>query len=555
MGSVANTNPEIPIPSPTKLVSLRTGKLAPFGPLSIQSGIIKSPRVGRIRVTKLGLTDDEHDLTFHGGPDKAIHQYDSSHYPLWRSLYPACESFLPGGFGENLVADGFSETNICIGDRVRVCHLGDNEGALLEVSLPRQPCFKLNQRFGIKNFAPKTHELARTGWYYRVIEEGWIEEGMQIEIVERNWPRWTIERLHHFVHREQGAPEILDELVGIPEMGNECKSVFEKRIVKMNEDMKKKAEVWRRFRITRKKLETPRIMGFTFRCVDTLDKVEDVQPGSHVCVRLPNGLQRAYSVVGGTSECFELAIARDESSRGGSVYLHDQTKLGDLLSFGTITQSLSAASMASHHILIAGGIGITAFPAMMKRFEDINYNYELHYCVRSAEDVAFRKRMEELGDKVRIYDKSKGERLNVGRLLKERKWNSHVYICGPQRMIDGVLAAAKEVGMEDDEMHYETFKIDAGGDPFIVDVDVEGEAGKKGLNVGAEETLLQVLRKSGFEIGSSCEVGNCGTCRIGLKSGRVEHRGSALNEEEKGREVLSCVSRGVGHIIVEVPEA
>lgn len=511
---------------------------------------MKSPRVGCIRVSKLGLTDDEHDLTFHGGIDKAIHQYDSSHYPQWRSLYPSCDQFLPGGFGENLVANGFSETNICIGDKVRIGN--EAGGVLLEVSLPRQPCFKLNQRFGIKNFAPKTHELARTGWYYRVIEEGWIEEGMQMKIMERRWPRWTIERLHHFVHREQGAREILEELATIPEMGNECKSVFQKRLTKMDEDKKKKAEVWRRFRITRKKLETPRIMGFTFRCIDTIDKVEDVKPGSHVCVRLPNGLQRAYSVVGGTSECFELAIARDEHSRGGSVYLHDEAKLGGTFSFGPITQSLLPSSMASHHILVAGGIGITAFPAMMKIFEDINYNYELHYCVRSAEDVAFKKKMEELGDKVKVYDKSKGERLDIFALLEERKWNSHVYICGPQRMIDGVVAAAKEVGMEDDEVHYETFKVDSGGDPFTVDV--EGAAEKKCLSVGAEETLLEVMRRAGFEIGSSCEVGNCGTCRIVLRSGQVEHRGSALSEEEKKTELLSCVSRGSGHIVVAVPE-
>ena len=72
--------------------------------------------------------------------------------------------------------------------------------------------------------------------------------------------------------------------------------------------------------------------------------------------------------------------------------------------------------------------------------------------------------------------------------------------------------------------------------------------------MGAGETLLQVLRKARFEIESSCEMGNCGTCRIGLRSGMVEHRGSALNEE-KERVLLSCVSSGVGHIVVEAPEA
>jgi ferredoxin len=190
---------------------------------------------------------------------------------------------------------------------------------------------------------------------------------------------------------------------------------------------------------------------------------------------------------------------------------------------------------------------------MIKRFEAISYSYELHYCVRSAEDVAFKQLITELGAKVTVYDRSGGERLDLTALLNERKWNSHVYVCGPQRMIDGVNEAAKTCGMQDDEVHYEAFKIDSGGDPFTVDVEAEGGK-KKHLSVGGEQTLLEVMRKAGFDIGSSCEVGNCGTCRVGLKSGRVDHRGSALSEAEKRGEMLSCVSRGLGHIVIEAPE-
>jgi MOSC domain-containing protein YiiM len=77
----------------------------------------------------------------------------------------------------------------------------DGDSVLLEVSLPRQPCFKLNTRFGIKNFAKRTHELNCTGWYYRVLREGWIEAGMEIRVLERKYPQWTIEMLLHHVHR------------------------------------------------------------------------------------------------------------------------------------------------------------------------------------------------------------------------------------------------------------------------------------------------------------------------------------------------------------------
>ena len=96
----------------------------------------------------------------------------SSHYPNWRAEFPDSASrFQPGGFGENLVTAHMNERNVCIGDIVSV----GTDGLLLQVSLPRQPCFKLNHRFQLRNFAPNTYKLSRTGWYYRVLQEGTIQ--------------------------------------------------------------------------------------------------------------------------------------------------------------------------------------------------------------------------------------------------------------------------------------------------------------------------------------------------------------------------------------------
>jgi MOSC domain-containing protein YiiM len=93
-----------------------------------------------------------------------------------------------------------NERNICIGDIIRV---GEEDGVLLQVSLPRQPCFKLNHRFGIKGFAAQTWKKSRTGWYYRVLEEGWVEVGDAITLVERKYPDWTIERVQEYLHRDR----------------------------------------------------------------------------------------------------------------------------------------------------------------------------------------------------------------------------------------------------------------------------------------------------------------------------------------------------------------
>jgi ferredoxin len=121
------------------------------------------------------------------------------------------------------------------------------------------------------------------------------------------------------------------------------------------------------------------------------------------------------------------------------------------------------------------------------------------------------------------------------------------YSCGPQRMIEDVIRSAKECGMSSEEFHCEAFQIGTSGDPFTVEVRKTGQV----LNVEGEKTLLQTIREAGLEIDSSCETGNCGTCRVDLCAGRVDHRGSGLGEEDKSKVMLSCVSRGIGHIVID----
>ncbi|PYI14933.1 vanillate O-demethylase oxidoreductase [Aspergillus violaceofuscus CBS 115571] len=555
----------IPVPPPTLLQQIRTSKLRPFGP--VLSGIDKQPHRGQLYVSRVGLEDDEHDLTFHGGIDKAVHQYCVDHYAYWADRFPAHDvraRFVPGGFGGNLVAEGWDERTVCIGDRVRIgppgssCTGGRN-GCLLEVSLPRQPCFKLNQRFGIKNFAPRTHQEAKTGWYYRVLEEGWIEEGMEIRIIRRSHPRWSIARLHHYVHRDKTDMLVTQELMAIEVIGDECRDVF---IDRWRTQQAKEAaarrppEPWRKFRVASHTAETPRIVRLELEAVSPRSPRSDpsaILPGSHALIKLPNGVRRPYSIVHGHMDSFVLGVALDASSRGGSSYIHQSLRRGDTVEVAEITHGLPIDKMASHHIFIAGGIGITALLAMMKRLHDTNQDYHLHYAVRTATDVAFAALLADLEPRVTVYDKSQGQRVDIAAILRQRIWNSHVYVCGPQRMIDAVVQTAAAVDMAPEEVHYELFQGDTTpGDPFPVQVISPDRTAE--LQVGAEQSLLEVVRDAGFEIGSSCEVGSCGACRIPVRCGRVQHRGTALTESEQRSEMLACVSRGIGHIVVEVSD-
>lgn len=155
-----------------------------------RSAIAKTPAGRPVLAGPLGLAGDEQaDLSVHGGVDKAIHHYPRDHYAGWEAeLDGHVLLSSPGAFGENITSSGLTEAMVFIGDRYR---LG---GALVEVSQGRQPCWKIDHRFGRKGVTARVIETGRSGWYYRVIEPGEVAEGDGLELVERPHPEWSVER-------------------------------------------------------------------------------------------------------------------------------------------------------------------------------------------------------------------------------------------------------------------------------------------------------------------------------------------------------------------------
>lgn len=546
------------------ILEVRSGRLKKYKGLNIESGIDKTILDGPVHIGMLGIDGDEHDLTFHGGPDKAVHGYCSTHYPDWASEFPsAAPRFVPGGFGENLVTARMNERNVCIGD---IMVIGDPAtGPLLQVSLPRQPCFKLNHRFELKNFAPNTWKFSRTGWYYRVLREGTIRAGDKITLVERKHPKWTIERIQEYLHRNTGDLAVNEELASIPEFGKESHDAFANRVAKQKKaEARRKGEVeeeddpaqWREFRVVDKKRQTARITSFVLEALEKV-KEADLDEGAHAKIAIPvpglseKPLVRAYSIVSGDRNRLEFGIALDENSRGGSRYLHETTDVGDILKVGRLT-SMPLLTSASSHVFVAGGVGITAFLQLIETLHHYNFDARLHYAVRSTEDIPFRERIDKLGKEVvAIYSKADGKRLSIPHILKTMPWNSRLYFCGSPRMMEEALRETKAHGIAPEECHFEAFTADVGGDPFEV---VVANRNDGTIKVGEGETLLEALQKKfgTDEIPSSCEVGNCGTCKVKVRSGRVEHRGTALLDEDKAGSMLSCVSRGIGRITIEI---
>ncbi len=200
-----------------RIEAVLTGKITRLTDNGDMSAIAKMAVDGPRTVAFLGIEGDaQADLTVHGGPEKAIHHYPRDHYPWWRERLPGCDVLSrTGAFGENISTSGLIERDVCIGDRFR---LGT---ALVEVYQGRQPCWKQAHRLDSKGVVATMVKSGRSGWYYRVIEEGSVAPGDTLVRAERRHSEWSVERVTGIViaGRERD-PLVLSALAALPELAD-----------------------------------------------------------------------------------------------------------------------------------------------------------------------------------------------------------------------------------------------------------------------------------------------------------------------------------------------
>ncbi len=209
---------------PTALVrAVLRGTTQPLG--RHLSAIDKQPVTGPVRVLPLGLEGDEQaDRRVHGGVDKALHCYAWHHYAHWRDELPACALLqAPGAFGENLSIDGLDETAVCIGDRWQI------GSAIVVVSQGRQPCFKLNQRFGTPDMSARVQNSLRAGWYLRVEHSGALAAGDPLRLLDRPHPEHSVAALLALIRDRVTRPEQIEPVLQLP-LPPSWRRLFEQRL-------------------------------------------------------------------------------------------------------------------------------------------------------------------------------------------------------------------------------------------------------------------------------------------------------------------------------------
>jgi len=257
------------------------------------------------------------------------------------------------------------------------------------------------------------------------------------------------------------------------------------------------------------------------------------EPGAHIDLHLPGGMMRQYSLARPwrPGEPYLVGVKLDRGGRGGSKFLHEQARVGELFQVGGPRNHFPLVEDAAHTVLIAGGIGVTPIWCMAQRLDEICAPFELYYAVRTRTDVAFQAELEAMAPRTRLHvDEEAGGVLDVAAIVAKAAKDAHLYCCGPAPMMAAFEAAVAAWPAE--QVHVEYF---SGPAPAPIEGGFTVVLAKSGREIvippGA--TILETLRQAGLSVTSSCEQGVCGACETRVIEGTPDHRDLLLTPAEK----------------------
>lgn len=205
-------------------VNIAQAKQLSYRGQAVQTGIFKEPVTKPVMVRTSGLDGDKvADLSVHGGVYKAVYAYPVEHYEYWKPRLGRMD--LPfGQFGENMTVEGMTEDRVQIGDVFRI---GD---AVLQVTQPRLPCYKLALKMGSMKFPKQFLASGRVGYYFRVLEEGTVGRGDRIQRVSVDPAGVTIQAIVRLAFTDNGNTPAIKKALAIPALSQEWRSLLEERL-------------------------------------------------------------------------------------------------------------------------------------------------------------------------------------------------------------------------------------------------------------------------------------------------------------------------------------
>ena len=558
---------------------------------TVRTGIFKQPTGDRVMLRELNIDGDgQADLVGHGGIYKAAYVYSFENYRYWEDQLDRSD-FAFGQFGENLTVEGMCDDNIHVGDTFRI------GGALVEVTQPRVPCFKLAIKMGIPGFEHVFMSRDRVGFYLRVLAEGEIGAGDAIERVDTDPVGMTITEVNNLLYFDLGNLEDSRRALGIDALSPGWRGSFEERLTKA-EEKGKTAESFFTLVVDRVERESDTIASFYLRSADGT-ALPPFQPGQFLPLRLdipgePRPLIRTYSLSDRPGlDYYRLTIKREPAPRNqpdappgrSSNHFHNRIERGTRLRVRPPRGKFHLeATERSPVALVSAGVGLTPMISMLNAIVEAGMErpvWFVHGARNGAEHAmgGHVRRLAAENDFVQCHFRysrpadgdAEGENYDseghvdaslLAQLLPDEPVD--YYLCGPTPFLKSVFNGLLANGVAEDRIHYEFF-----GPASALredDGDLEGsasvapsagfavtfkQAGVSGTWDPAFGTLLDMAEKLGLNPPYSCRSGICQTCLCAVDSGEVEYLEEPLDPPDEGS-ALICSARPVGDIVIDL---
>lgn len=294
---------------------------------------------------------------------------------------------------------------------------------------------------------------------------------------------------------------------------------------------------------------TPRIRAYELRHPEG-QALPKVQAGTHLQlpVTLENGVHelRHYSICSNPKrrDIYEVAVLKEPEGRGGSLSIHDNFYLGQVLNVALPGNYFSLHEDNAPAVLIAGGIGITPIKAMAQTLKCKGIKFSLHYAGRSLTEMAFQDRLQrEFSNELSLYSAALQQRMDIDKIMQDAPADAVFYVCGPASLIESVIASAEQLNIEPERIRYERFTAAAVKDTKAVTLELLRS--NKIIQVAADQSLLDAMLAEGLELPFSCKTGECKSCVVKVISGEPLHLDNCLTEDERHQQkkFCPCISR------------
>ena len=268
------------------------------------------------------------------------------------------------------------------------------------------------------------------------------------------------------------------------------------------------------------------------------------QPGAHIDLVLPTGIERQYSLCGdpANDQEWRIAVLREPDGRGGSRYVHEALHAGDTVQARGPRNHFSLIP-SRRYLFIAGGIGITPILPMLTEASEAGRDWRLTYGGRRGPSMAFVDELAVHGSRVTFWPQDSHGLIPLSELLGEPDPELAVYCCGPEPLIAAV--ESQMVHWPTGCLHVERFRPqeipDSGADTAF---EVYLSYSDLTLTVDAGQSIVEAVEAAGVEVFTSCREGICGTCETPVLEGIPEHRDSVLTAEERAGNTVMMICCG-----------